>query len=536
MPNYVYIYDENNQYTWDTVILGFDYYNGVYQMVERERLNDDDTVIQERFEDGILRSMSQFDDRGPNPDGVHNWTFIETVYDPIGQVEFRYSQYDDGRIVEENYQNGMLERHFQQDNSEFHVGENLYTWHWVETYYNQSGQIEFKITNFDDDTMKEEYFQNGVLYELREMDVDWFNPDGTMGHHDWHTKQTYFDPNGVIEFRVVDFDDGGRTEDTYFDGVIERSVMMDGYGGPNGNGLHEWSQKEIWYENGTIAFQTTEFDDGVFRECFFFDGMLERIEQYDYSYDPILGSQHAWDRQTTYYDPLGQVQYQYVMNDDGSTVENSYFDGQLERTFQTDSYGVDGNGSETWQSIETFYDPNGDLFSRHYAYDDGSMREDHYIAGVIDYTFYQDGYGGAHAWDRVDIYYDQIGQIDFRSTFNDDGTIKEDQYFQGSISESRTFDNAHVHTWEEQAFLFQPGGTLEVKGNRWDDGDVDATIYNFDGSRELREVDYAGDDAWGARTTHYDAQGAIVWVEEYADIGETPPDYIPPDLFGYYYV
>ena len=79
--------------------------------------------------------------------------------------------------------------------------------------------------------------------------------------------------------------------------------------------------KIMTHKRGSMVFQRTEYDDGVYREDFYFNGVIERTEEYDYSYSPEFGSLHDWDRKTTYFNMQGQIEFHSIQYDNQSTYE-----------------------------------------------------------------------------------------------------------------------------------------------------------------------------------------------------------------------
>ena len=103
MPSTVEIYDVNNQYSWEYVVLVFDDIYGGNQLVERWRYNDDGVEVQERFEFGQLVEFTQFDAQN-----AHNWEFQHIMYDPNGDMMRRETFFDNGISKTEEFFEGRL--------------------------------------------------------------------------------------------------------------------------------------------------------------------------------------------------------------------------------------------------------------------------------------------------------------------------------------------------------------------------------------------------------------------------------------------
>lgn len=428
MPDTIQIFDVHNQYPWQLVEITFDF----GQMVHRTRYNDDETRVEESFQNGVLTEMVQTDD---SADGLAvNWEYVLTQFDYTGQLQSRETRFDDGRVFTQTYQDGVLQSCFRVDEGTGENPEGNYNWEISITEYDsQTGRAFRHFIQYDDGSEQETmYHYSGGIESIYLRDSYEYNPDGTIGSANWDSQYTMFDEAGEIVQREIQYDDGGWKSEQYQNGMLYSSQAYDGY-------------------------------------------------------------------------------------------ENSHI----------------------WESLDIAYDETGQLIHQHYRFDDGSERTENYHDGVITdsyaYNWNNDPEYG-QLWNSVTMHYDEQGLLLHRDVQNHDGTSKVDQYDAGTIVRSDSYDHHHGpdgQAWEQQSFLFNLDGDLEVRGIFWDTGDTEATFYAPDGSYEHRYYD--GDDSndWQARTTYYDDTGAVVWSEEYADEDPLPPDYIPYDLFnggGYYAV
>lgn len=429
------------------------------------------------------------------------------------------------------------------DMIEIYDTQNQYPWQYVQIFYEfgPDGYQMAQRTRFnDDETWVEETFHNGVLTEMLQYDQ---SQDGSAVP--WEYVSTQFDHSGVIQNRSTHFDDGRVFTQTYQDGFLAECFRTDGGTAENPNGVYDWEVSITQYDmyTGRAREHFILFDDRSEQETRYRDdGSVESIlrrDSFDYNPEGTMGA-YDWATQYTMFDELGQIVDRHVEYDDGGWTSEQYLNGQL---YSSQSY--DGfENSHAWEHRDVAYDENGALIHTFYRFDDGTERTEDYQDGVIynsySYNPNSDPETGA-SWMSVNMHYDEFGQLQYRDVENYDGTRKEDQYDDGVLIRSDSYDHAHGpdgQAWEQQTFLFDLDGDLEVKGIAWDTGDLEVTLYAPDGTSEHRYYDGDDSNEWQARTTYYDDTGAVVWTEEFADEDPLPPDYIPYETFngGGYYV
>ena len=219
-----------------------------------------------------------------------------------------------------------------------------------------------------------------------------------------------------------------------------------------------WDNITSTFDNDTLIFRDTLFDNGVARFEQFENGLRSVTTQYD--------------------------------NVDLSTGEAP----------------ADG-GAFSWTEQSTFYDQDGALEFRETTFDNGVEKFEQFENGVRSFTYQSDNIdqftgetpadGGAFSWTEQTTYYDPDGVITERETLNDDGTVKVERFEDGERSALGLLDEEDAFDWNAQATLYE-NGEVSVKATQWDNLDELYLIYedqalaarlehNADGTLELTE-------------------------------------------------
>lgn len=339
--NPVIRHDTNNQYNWDTIEEYFD----VDVLVARLTNYDDGTIKEEQWAGGIRTTIRQFDNPGDMSGGVKSWDSIDTFFDPSGQMEARITQYDNGVIREEMFQGG----------------------------------VRAQTTHYD-------------------------NPgSGSSGAKNWDTINIYFDQNGTMEARVTQYDNGVIKEEMFQNGIRAQTTQYDNPGS-SGSGAQSWDTIATYYEvDGTIAAKVTTNDNGTINEVIYQNGVKEVLNQYD---NPASGGSGAkiWDTVQTYYNPDGTKVARITNYDDGREKEEIWSNGARESTILRDNPNSGGDGAYAYTDIATFFDFNGDKVARVATYDNGDATQHLYGMGDLMQFMEYDG-DGSHNWlGRVTTY------------------------------------------------------------------------------------------------------------------------------------
>lgn len=382
-------YDFQDLYQWDIIDTTFDDYTG--ELIQRATQYDNGSYRDESFAFGKRMYMVHFDDfGGPQGYGAYDWERIETSFDMNGRMELRTTFFDDGGVRDEQFQDGMRTMTFQVDGYMQPGGND---WDTIETTYGYDGQIEMRTTHYDDGTVREEQFQDGVRLNTFQYDPN-FGPGG----QDWDSIHTSFDFDGRIQNRMTHYDDGSIKDETFLDGMRDRIYEMDAPG-PGGN---RWDTIETVFDfyTGDLIERITSNDDGSVLTERFFDGRKSDSTLWDGA------DLKAWDSIDTLFDFNGKKLERITAYDDGRWSMDQFDNGVRFKTHMHE----DPHGGRAWSDIFVFYDHRGKVESRLKVYDDGDAMAQFYMNGRVYQKVLWDG-DDSEAWSGRVTDYDTQGTV-----------------------------------------------------------------------------------------------------------------------------
>ncbi|MEM7058947.1 MAG: hypothetical protein AAF557_15270 [Pseudomonadota bacterium] len=400
MPNTVEIYDELNLYSWDFVRLIFDYGANGDGLTYRERIMDDETIIEEHFQDGVLMEMNQYDD--PYTD-VQPWEYIHTRFDYQGNVEFKMFMYDDGRRIEQNYSNGVLYSRYQFDEGTDGNPDGAYDWHFSYTEYDTyTGHARMHLIEYDNGAVQEtRYWEDGTIESIEHRDSQGFNDDGGIGAHAWNISFTAFNEFGQISDRYIEFDDFGTTHDRYENGVIYSSESSDGHANS-----YAWDRRDAAYdENGQLAHMYYRFDDGTERTENYYEGVITDSYAYNPYNDPEYGA--SWHSVTMHYSD-GVLFHRETDNYSGTRTVDQYEAGQLMRSDSYDDYH--GPEGQAWQHQVFLFNSDDELEAKGIVWDNGDQEVTFYGPDGTSEHRYWDG-DDSNDWQARTTHSDEFGVV-----------------------------------------------------------------------------------------------------------------------------
>ncbi|MEP0962038.1 MAG: hypothetical protein ABJ370_00285 [Paracoccaceae bacterium] len=283
--------DHDIEIKWD----GFTSFNEGGFITTRETLDDNGVRQLEEFENGIRKTVTQFDNLDPitgaTPEdgGDKAWTERETRFDEGGFITARYTLNDNGVRQLEEFENGIRTTVTQFDNLDSITGATpedggAKVWTERETRFDENGDIESRGTSYDDGTTKHEKFVDGVLSESYQDD---FLPGGISDTRPWSSISIYYDASGKINSRWVLRDDGTREVKRFEDGLLTGISVTDGIdprtgGVVDGDGVKNWLRKyTLFGDNEVIESRHTRFDNGTQKLEEFEAGDLSEIRWHD---------------------------------------------------------------------------------------------------------------------------------------------------------------------------------------------------------------------------------------------------------------
>lgn len=180
--------------------------------------------------------------------GTKAWDSYTDTFDSTGTRILREMTYDDGRLAETTYQDGVRKAQVLTD------PQDAKTWSRIETGFDDTGQVRDRTTTQDDGRVISTTYVDGKRAEVFASDVD--------DQFVWASKTSAYDATGARTSHTIAYDDGRILDIAYLDGVKSKSVMTDGADihdwdsytvtfGPDGNRI----SREIIYDDGSSTFQ-----------------------------------------------------------------------------------------------------------------------------------------------------------------------------------------------------------------------------------------------------------------------------------------
>jgi hypothetical protein len=202
------------------------YYGADGELAARLTKYDNGVVREQEYEGGVRTYMRQMDNPGDGSgNGAKVWDTIETYYDEAGQISARLTNYDDGRVRQDYFENGVRSYTEIQDGA-YGEGEGQYAWTAINISYDETGKIAQKSTIFDDGRVREESFENGVRTETTIEDRFLFNG----GNYSWDQQHFVYAEDGSVASREISYDNGDARLTTYEDGLLSQRSDFDGDG------------------------------------------------------------------------------------------------------------------------------------------------------------------------------------------------------------------------------------------------------------------------------------------------------------------
>lgn len=340
----------------DGSILSFDLTFSFFDLngnIERSFTETADGVqTEELFVGGVRSSTVEIDSPGVlGPNGSRVWDRIETTYDTAGNVSFRNTVFDTGVERQESYVNGQRVSMLQLDNPGS-GDDGVNSWVQIETLYNAQNVTERRVIEFDDGVIRDDFYENGQ--RVRSLQLD--NPDSNDdGARNWSRQENFYDSEGTLERRLMNFDNGIEREDFYTNGQRASAVLLDNPDSGDG-GTQNWSRQENTYDiNGDLALRVTDYDNGRIREETYEAGQRASVYWQD---NPTSndGGVYSWAATFRSFDTNGDVETDVMIFDNGDGEAEYFEDGELTQLLE-----YDGNESDPWLGRRTTYDDAGDV-------------------------------------------------------------------------------------------------------------------------------------------------------------------------------
>lgn len=278
--------------SWDRIESFFDQIGVIESKIQQ---NDDRTTITTDYVGGIQsrKIFQDFTDPfGGQDTGAMNWDVVEVNFDEAGIIQRRHQTNDDGSTLQIEYVNGVKTRMLLNDEPATGNPDDLgvKSWDQIDIYYDNGGDVTQKIVSNDNGTVTTTSYLNGIVTHMVQEDR---SPHSQA--RDWVRVDTYYDEGGTIDYRVTDFDDGRLKTEVFENGILD-SVVIDDLGN-----AEEWSTMAFVYGvDGQLAGQGTAYDDGdwVFNE--YTSGVQVARHEYDGDDDlPWVGKTTTYNEDGT---------------------------------------------------------------------------------------------------------------------------------------------------------------------------------------------------------------------------------------------
>ena len=464
-----------------------------------DTLLDDGSTRTESYSGGILASSLEIDASDAN-----DWARIESTFDVGGIIVSRMTLNDDGSTLEESFANGVIVSSVTLDNP---AGSTA-AWQRIDRTFDETGQVLQQSTLFDDGTLLEERFADGVLEFSRAYD------DPATNAEDWGEIVSLFDATGAMTRQETTYDTGVVEVASYSGGILARTVTYDS---PIAS-TAPWQQIDrIFDAAGVLEREVTLFDNGVTQTTQYAGGTITYQVQQD---DPSLNAED-WEVIESLYDSAGQLERQTTYLDNGVTDETHYQGGTIAYRLQIDDPYTN---AEAWEAIESVYGYGGQLERETTFYDNGVIDETHYRGGTIAYRLQRDDpYTDAEEWEAIESVYGYGGQLERETTYYDNGVTDESHYQGGTITYRLQRDDPYTNAeeWEAIESIYGHDGQLERETTFYDNGVIDETHYQggFIDYRLQQDDPYTNAEAWEAIETIYGYGGQIEQETTFYDTG-----------------
>ena len=325
--------------------------------------------------------------------------------------------------------------------------------------------------------------------------------------------RTFID--GVIQTEERIMDNGITRTSQYEEGVLFTRTDVDV------NDVMDWQEILYgYYETGELIAKFTTWDNGFVRQAYYHEnGQIAQLEMFDDLVTPE--GIHPWTYIKREYGESGNLGYEFIQRDNGSTKETRGA-GQYVLVEQHDDL-VTAEGAYDWTYIETYYhDWGGDKLMEDIQYDNGVhitssyLHNNRALSEVIKYDG-ATGEPGIYDWDSIITNFYENGNKSSEIIFYDNDTFSIANYYEsGQLKQIELNDGPNGSTgifdWDAKISLYDEDGNLTRKFVLFDDSDTrDEYFENGVRVRMVQEDDR--DDTglntaiWDRIETFYNADG-----------------------------
>lgn len=390
-----------------------------------------------------------------------------------------------------------------------------FIWNRIITTREETGTVLDRRWEYDDGTVKEEQFVEGILSFSRMTDAI-TNPTANA----WMSIDKYYDGGGSLVALETIYDDGTVRIDQFANGLRTQTTQYDSLSAPQTN---SWEEIETYYdENGQVLANVTTFDNGTIKEKLYDAGGLTQISLYD----PLNAV--SWDTIDSYYTDNAELLARVRVMDTGVITEELFENGTISRIQSSDQNDVFGFDMRT-----TYFDETGQKIAKVTVMDNGVRKEELFEDGQLT-QITQNDTNDVKSWDQIDLYFNADGVQAGSRTIADNGIATDVYDIENVLSARIQNDTLDIKNWKsrETNYDLQTGNrsAMEIY---FDNNDRRIMVYEEDGQTLDYRVDYDGDqsDPWRVQVTEFDAQGENPEITTYDALYLVPSPYI--DALGF---
>ena len=396
--------------------------------------------------------------------------------------------FDDGRILVENSQNGVLLTSRLTDPTDVLDIQSQ------TLRYDLSGTLLSTDTLDDDGIRREEVHTGGVLTEVNYTDEN----DAVA----WGSVNVVFDSDGTVDSFAIDYDDDAGALSA-IDNATANFLQPISY---DADDSEDW-MFIVEGRSGSRNWTYEIADNGNQTHTRYRDGIIEKLDQYDFA------DVEAWRSINTLYDAAGTIVTRFTFNDDGSSYTESFDAGVLTLGRLQDDANI-----YDWFFIETVFDAEGNPSSRTTDYSSRSTTE-FFDEGVL--TSILEVTGSL----TVETFYDAEGNATRRETNDGNGNTSVEILRETTVQT----DDAGTKSWSQITTVRDGDGVLLERETEFDNGtmrsetfengvlsertsiqaDGDVTTLNYENGQRVAQFreDVSDAKSWDTISTTYDTDG-----------------------------
>lgn len=255
-------------------------------------------------------------------------------------------------------------------------------------------------------------------------------------------------------------------------------------------GQFDWDRIVSIFEDGILTSRFTDFDDGSSELARYTEGLLASVSLTDSS-----DNLEPWSRFTTAFEPDGDVASLQYAYDDGSSLFETFTDGV--QSLKLEKF-PDVVGFDSLRVVQTNFDANGTVDRKVIGFhDERPTVFEYYTDGALHTIVMDDkGNGGAGVkpWQIFQRNFDtETAELTGRYFRFDNGTTKSETYENGTLTSVKQTDRDDAVNWDTIQSSYDAVGQLAMRTTVYDNGEarVDTFIEGVRATTDRQDADDA---------------------------------------------